>query len=247
MAESKWAITLFFRIFLLKINMAKKVARDLLVYFALCALPIASFLLAGYGETQFYVSLLVVSLLVIVWFRLYYKEADQIVDYDENLDITGMGIVLGGTIGVLLLTNLIVGVLTKSLIYIPTHKLGLEYGQIIVPSFWSDVLFQLTLVSPSEECTKLAVMLALYLWFRDKIGKDLSTGIAVGAAVGGWAFLHTFRNPAYMGQYGVVMVLGAFIAGLVMFLVMKYKKSLLASILIHAFYNTIVLYFVYNV
>ena len=112
--------------------MAIKVARDLLVYFALCGFPIASFLLVGYPETQFYVSLLLISLVMISWFKHYYQETHQIVDYDENLSLTGLAIVGGGIALILVVSSVLIGVLKKSLIYVPIHKLDLEYGQNIV-------------------------------------------------------------------------------------------------------------------
>lgn len=222
------------------------VAKDLLVYFALCALPIASFLLTGYPETQFYVSLLMVSLVVIVWFRQYYQEPHQIVDYDENLDLYGMLYVAGGLAAIILVQSLLIRSISKSLIYVPSVQLGLEFGQLIIPKFWADILFQWTLVATSEECVKLVVMLALFLWLKDRVGKTPAEIVAVGSAVGGWAFLHTFRNPDYQSQFGMVMVLGAFLAGLVMFLVMKRTKSLLASILIHSCYNCFVILIYYG-
>jgi membrane protease YdiL (CAAX protease family) len=113
----------------------------------------------------------------------------------------------------------------------------------MLPAFWTDVLFTFVLVVTAEECTKLVIILALYTWLRDRFGAGFSKWTAVGIAVGGWSLLHTYSNPlSYGGPNGWVYLTAAAICGVIMFLVLQYTHSLLATMLVHFGYNATVLY-----
>lgn len=219
--------------------------RDLLVYFALSALPIASYLLMNYPDTQFYLSLLLVSLVVVIWFRQYYKEPDQLVDYDENLTFESLLVVGGAVLGVLLLATVWFGAFSKSLIYVPIHQLEMAVGNLQISGFYNDVLFQLVLVATSEEMTKLVAHLSIFIWLKERIDKTYAKVVAIIIPIGFWALLHTYRNPSYMGSTMWVALSAAFIGGLIIFWVMKHTKSLLAAILTHAGYNIAIIYATY--
>lgn len=232
------------------------VARDLLVYLAFSVLPAAGFYLSGYPDAPFYISLLVLSLVVLVAFQVWQKESGLIVAYDSNLDFWGLMLIALGVMGSLavasyLVSNYVtasVGTVVSS-IYVPVTKLGLTVGQLQLPGFYSDVLFTLTLVAPAEECAKLVTSVGLYSWLGGVFGRGGQAEAKVISAVTPivvWALLHTYRNPMYQGQYMLVMVLTAFLAGLIIFAVMQRTKSLLAAILCHAIYNIIILYLTYN-
>ena len=222
-----------------------KPARDLLLFFAFCALPVASFLLVDYPETQFYLSLLLISLVVIVWLRQYYKEPDQLVDYDENLSLYSLVLVGGGVVGIVAVASLFVSAFAESLIYVPMHNLGMAFGQLQLSGYWNDVLFQIVLVAPAEECVKLVVHLSFFIWLKAFLDRGLARTVAIVGPIGFWALLHTYRNPSYMGTNMWVMVGAAFLGGLIIFAVMHYCKSLLAAVLTHALYNCVVIYSAY--
>jgi len=227
----------------------KKIPRDLLIFFAFSALPIAGFMLANFPNTQFDVSLLVVSLIVLLWFQQYYKETHQLLVYDENLHSMSLVYVVLGVIASLAIATYLTSAYlqqTVSSIYVPTTKMSLSIGTTILPAFWSDVLFTLTLVAPAEECSKLVSSLGFYVWLKDKIGDWLAKVIAIVVPIGMWALLHTYQNPQYMGEYMMVFVGTAFIAGLVIEYIMMKTKSLLAAILCHALYNCVLLYIMYH-
>jgi membrane protease YdiL (CAAX protease family) len=225
-------------------------ARDLLVYFAFCALPIAGFLLQNEPGATFDVALLTISLLVILWFKVYYKDTSQLVDFDENLTGESMMWIVLGIIGCLALSTFMVSSFVHtgyylSSIWVPRVKLGLAVGSLVVPTFWNNVLFTLTLVVTAEECSKLVASLGIYMWFKGFLGKTWASVVAIAGPIGGWAYLHTYANPEYQTAYALIFVLTAFLAGLIMFYVMKRCKSLLAAMLVHAGYNIIVLYLTY--
>ena len=224
------------------------VAKDLLVYFAFCALPSAAFLLSSYPDTQFYISLFVVSSLVMLWFRVYFKDSG-LLQYDQNLVSVSLAMVLAGIVSCLVVATYMVTNYTAptagqwvSSIYVPSATLGLSVGQFTIPSAWSDVLFTLTLVVPAEECGKLVTQLGMYTWLKDALAGSVAKAISIVTPIIVWGLLHTYRNPAYQGQYMMVMVATAIIAGLVMYAVMWKTKSLLAAILVHVGYNVAVLY-----
>jgi membrane protease YdiL (CAAX protease family) len=225
-------------------------ARDLLVYFAFCALPIAGFLLQNEPGATFDVALLSMSLLVILWFKVYYKDTSQLLDFDENLTAGGLVWVLLGIIGALGISTFMVSNFAKtgyyiSSIWVPTTTLGLSVGSVAIPKIWNDFLFTLALVVTAEECSKLVTSLGIYIWFKRFLGKTWASIVAIAAPIGGWAYLHTYANPAYQTQFALIFVVTAFLAGLLMFYVMKRTKSLLAAMLVHAGYNITILYLTY--
>lgn len=217
--------------------------KDLLIYFALCAFPIASFMLLNYPDVQFYVSLFLVSALVIAWMHVYRKDSgSRLVEYDHNLTGGGVLLILGGVIGTLVSATFFVSSFANSSLYVPTAGLEMSVGSLVVPKFWSDVLFQLTLVAPAEEASKLVTSLALFDRLKGGFSMGLAKTISICVPIFIWAILHTYRNPQYMGEYMTVMVGSAFVAGLIMFAVMHYTKSLLGAVLVHGTYNACVIY-----
>lgn len=227
-----------------------KLARDLLVYFAFSALPIAGFLLAGTADTQFYVSLLTISLLGIFGILLakalhmrWAEEIDKFLVYSEELEGFSFVLIMLGVVGCLFISSFLisnfVGQNLTSII-VPTPKMALQVGAIALPPFWSDVLFTLTLVAPAEECSKLVTTLGFYVWLKDVLGKSAAGVIAIVVPIATWAALHMYVS--YHGQYMLVYAGSAFISGLLIFYVMKKTKSLLAAVLVHSLYNISILF-----
>jgi membrane protease YdiL (CAAX protease family) len=221
-------------------------ARDLLVYFALSALPIAGFLLLGQPGADFDVALLTVSLLVMLWFKTYYKDASQLVDYDEPLHGESFVWITLGIIGTLAISTYLTSTFMKlgtwtSSIWVPTTTLGLSVGSVMLPKFASDVLYTLTLVAPAEECSKLISSLGIYMQFKDMLGKGTAKVLAISVPIALWALLHTYQNPVYQ-QYATILVPTAFLSGLLFYYVMQKTHSLLSVILVHGTYNCIVIY-----
>ena len=176
-----------------------------------------------------------------------YKQASQPFTFDANLNIYSLTYIILGTLAVLTVATLMVKQFFPGSLYVPTTKLQLSLpsGMQILPPFYADVLFNVALVAPAEEFGKLVTSISFYNALKNTWGDFPAKVAAVGIPVFSWAILHTYRNTAYQGQYMGVMVLTAFIAGLVMYAVMWKTKSVLAAIFVHALYNILVLYMAY--
>lgn len=233
--------------------MQAKIARDLLVYLAFCALPIAGFLLAqplpGYSasDTQFYLGLLVISFVVIVSFvSMYSNEIGEFLKFDNELRGFSLALIAGGVIGCLVFASIIVShFISPSLvssIIVPKISLNLSINSVTLPALWGNILYNMTLVAPAEETSKLVTMLGFYLGFKNFLGKSGASVLGTVVPIGVWATLHTYENPAYQGQYAFIMVGTAFIAGLIIYGVMRKTNSLLAAILVHGLYNIVLLF-----
>lgn len=221
-------------------------ARDLLIFCGLTALPIAGFMLANFPDTQFYVSLYLLSVVVVIWASHYRQEASPFV-FDQNLGLTAFAYIAIGTVAVLTVSTVLVRQFVSSSLYVPTTQLQMQLPSgIELPPFWADVLFNVALVAPAEEFGKLVTSISLYNavkgTFGDFTGKVVSTAIPVFS----WAILHTYRNPDYQGTYMAVLVGTACAAGAIMYVVLWKTKSLLAPIFVHALYNAIILYWRYT-
>jgi len=214
--------------------------RDLLLFFAFSGVPIAAFLLQDYPSTEFFTTLLVIFLIILLWLRTYHKERNQIVDYDENLSLGGLVWVAGGVISVYFVASFIVNTFAISSIYVPFKGLTVTYGTWELAPIWNDFLFNIALVAPAEECCKLVLHLATYMKLKDSLSKSLAWSIAAGLPIGIWAVLHAYT--AYTGPHMPTLIISAFMGGLIIFAVMWKTKSLLGAILTHAGYNCLVVY-----
>jgi hypothetical protein len=224
--------------------------RDMLVFLALSVLPIASFWLANYPNVSFYTSLLTMSMLVLFGFETYKPAREKLLyfEYDVNLNIFSLAVVIAGAIGMILFSTFWASAIhARSLLAVPMQKLALEYGQVSLPPFWSDTLYQITLVASAEEASKLAVIIGAFLWLKGKIGNFPAATTAVASVVGGWALLHTYQNPDYQGSTMWLMVFGAFIDGLIILAVLCLTKSWLATVITHFAYNFSILCTQYGV
>jgi len=223
--------------------------RDLVLFFALAAVPIVSFWLQDYPDTPFYASMLVLCLLVLTWLKSYHKDTEHqaLVDFDENLHIGSLLYIVGGIFGTYITASVIVSAFMPSSLYVPRHNVDMEWFQTFqLNGTLNDFLFQIVMVSPAEELSKLVVHLALYLKLKDAMSKGLARVLAILVPIGFWAILHIYRNPSYQGEYMAITLLSAFVGGLVIFFVMRETKSLLAAILVHAGYNCLIIWVMTN-
>lgn len=217
--------------------------RDFIVYSAFSVLPAASFLLLGYPDASFFVALLVFSLVVVaLMLQMRKGEGGMLLQFDADLDVKALLAIAMGVFGCFMVARVLSPAEVKTSLYVPMANMQLTIGDFVLPKFWSDLLFQFTLVAPAEESSKLVTQLALFDRLKGAFGLGAARIVSITVPVLMWALLHTYRNPAYMGQYMIIMVATAFVAGIIMYAVMWYTKSVLASILVHACFNGLVIY-----
>jgi len=207
--------------------------RDFLVYYAFIIYPIFYFLLATYNTPTYYVTLgfavmlpLGFAILVALksWRSPFIFEG---IDFDENLTRHGLALslVLGALPALLLMFFNIAGNFSvfQTCLYIP--KSGVTLGAMPV---LGDVLYQFSLVAPAEETFKVVGIYAPYTRLQDERVAVLPITI--------WAFLHTI-----LAGFTVPMVLFAVFIGGLWFWLLKETKSIVAPILAHSVYNSVVI------
>jgi membrane protease YdiL (CAAX protease family) len=210
--------------------------RDLLVFFTVAGLAAVHFLLKTKGTlmeqaTLLYVLMLLIALIILLWLRVYNGEQGDLVDYDENLRRDHLPILFGSVAAIAVLSSMLVRAFTRSALYIPRPSQLLSLNVSPTAALIDDLLYNFVLVAPSEETVKLMGMLTLYR----KTGNEL---VSVAFPVGIWAALHAYH--AYLGELMPVLVICAFLSGLILYMVLKYTQSLENSILSHAIYNSLV-------
>lgn len=217
---------------------AKGSNRDLIAFNVLIGLAAVHFLVEEEGTylwntTLAYVIIWIMSLILLLWLRFYGGERGDIVDYDENLARDQLPIV-GVAIAVMVVVSsvLISGFgLVRSALYVPQPAAALNLGQSNTVSILDDLLYNIVLVAPAEESLKLVGILALYRKTQNEL-------ISIIVPVGFWAVLHAYQS--YMGPSMPIMVISAFVSGIILFLVLKYTRSLLNAQFAHSGYNGII-------
>jgi membrane protease YdiL (CAAX protease family) len=219
-----------------------KMSRDLLIFFAFTVFPIAGFSLMKYPFTDFYLPMFALGLVVLFGLRHYYQEPDQLVDYDENLDFTSLLYIGAGALGMCVLGGILYRSFSQSMLFIPMNKLSFTFGQLSLNGFVSDVLFTIVCVATAEEVLKLDVHLASYIWLKEHFGIGMAKIVSTGVPIVTWAVLHAYQNADLYGSNLTLAISSIALCGVIIFMVMKWRKSLLAAILVHALYNILILY-----
>jgi membrane protease YdiL (CAAX protease family) len=189
-----------------------------------------------FATTMFYIVMWIVSVVMLIWIRLYYGEIKWL-DYDEDPTRAHFTTWLGGLAGVVAAASIVPRIISQvalpSVIYVPSPKRMLAQGTPLdLWSLASDVLFNLCLVANSEETMKASAHTALY---NSTKNEWISTLVPIAV----WSISHGYI--AYTGPLQLPLIAAAFTAGIILFLVLKYTRSLLAAILVHGVYNVITL------
>jgi len=213
--------------------------QDLTIYFVLTGLAIIHFLLKTKGTamedtTWLFTLMWLVSLLLLIWLKITKSEKD-LIDWEANLEKGHVLIVLGAVGGMLVTATIIVSaywasLYEKSVLWIPRPSQVLSELSV-TSELTDDLLYNFVLVAPAEEAMKLAGALAIHRLSRNEL-------VSVGLPVGFWAVLHSYR--AYIGPLQIILVISAFISGLILYTVLRVTKSLENAIVCHAIYNGIV-------
>jgi membrane protease YdiL (CAAX protease family) len=189
-----------------------------------------------FATTLFYIVMWIASDVMLIWMRLYYGEIKWL-DYDEDPTRKHFTTWLGGLAGVVVAASVVPRILEKvaltSVIYVPSPKRMMAQGMPLdLWSLASDMLFTLCLCALAEETMKVAAHTALY---NSTKNEWLSAIIPIAI----WGVIHGY--VAYTGPLQLPLIAAAFAAGIIMFLALKRSRSLLLVVLVHGFFNILVI------
>jgi len=218
---------------------------ELALFEALVSFIVAHAALSTQGTSEysvviFYVIILAMNLIALILLYLY-GDIKQFVEYNENMAPSAFVWVLGGLIAVFFVAVIITSQYKTTSIFVPNFTISGIAAVGLTSIMWS-VLYNVGLVANAEETTKLVGINAIYMYLNDNfegLGETTIKAIAVGVPVGFWALLHAY--VAYVGPLMWPLVASAFVAGIILFVVMYKTRSLLAAILVHGLYNALVL------
>lgn len=220
--------------------------RHYLIFLGLTIFPVAHFLLQDYPNTEFYLAILSLSLICIALFKHHYKDRVFPFDFDEGLNFKKWGWIGLGTLLIYGVTAVFSGISLPTgeftPIVVPTFDYSINYFNTYqLPTYMNDILFNITLVAPAEELCKLASMISIFIFLAAyRLSKKARYAASVGLPVSFWSLLHVYSNPVYIVT--PLFVVSAFIAGIILVFVLWKTKSILAAILVHGFYNSIVVF-----
>ncbi len=198
------------------------------------------------GLITFFIIVWLSSFLVLLALKVYAREGrSEIVDYDENLQRWHIDYIIAGLLGVELVAfafSFLAGQVTTvraatvpfSAMWVPQMSLG-PMGL----RFYDDILFNFGLVATAEESSKILAIKA----FSMKLGGTRNGRIlSVFGPVAFWALLHGYNSYVGYGEMVMwLMILSAFISGLIMYYAVKETKNILVVLIIHGLHNTLVI------
>lgn len=179
-------------------------------------------------------------MVILLWCWVRYRESHQF-DYDESLTQKKFFYVLVAVFVTLFVSSLLVSAYTYSSIWVPQPHMTLALGGLSLSAILNDLLYQLALVSNSEETMVLGLMQALRrkLATVRQIPLSMVPHISIILPRIGWGILHAYVS--YVGELQLILVVSAIVSGCVISYVAYYRSlgvhSLLAAVLIHAFFN----------
>lgn len=214
--------------------MAKQLP-DVIIFALFAVIPDAYFLLSTYGTPNFGVVMAYALILAIAIGALAAVQRSEVIEqirFENNLDRTGLAISLGLGVVAFFFAGLLFGFKTfQSAILVESVK-PLSLGSASVNSNITDlltnILWQWTMVAPAEEIMKVAAIIAFYSRWKN-VAMASTTGIAM------WAGLHTI-----LAGFNWWMVFVAFVLGILFYIPLMIRGSILGSIYAHSTYNSLV-------
>jgi len=224
--------------------MPRKSVRDLLVFFGLTVFIVAHFWLQNYPDTEFFLTLTVLSLFIIVLLKHYHKDREFPFDFDENLTAEKWGWIILCAIVIYGINYTFSNVIVAAgftFITVPVSAQPMSFVSLQFPTYVNDMLFNITLVAPGEELCKLVTITVLFLFSANYrwISKKGRLYFSVALPVGFWAVLHTYGSPQFVEH--PLFVLPAFLSGVVLVWLLHKTQSILAAILSHGFHNCFII------
>ena len=208
--------------------------KDVSIFLIVYAVCISYFILKTYSDPVLFSATVAFSVMAgVSLFALLYTKSDE--GYYENLTGTSLLYVIGATVGMIAVSSLFMTLFisnapaTQSVLWYPTVFAQLATtGQAssIFTSLLGEMVFQFSVVATAEELLKFAGYTELKMRYKSML-------LAVVVPVGLWAGYHTLQ--AYTNW---LLVIPAFLSGLILVALLEVTKSFIAPILAHGAYNT---------
>ncbi|MDG7016679.1 MAG: CPBP family intramembrane metalloprotease [Nitrososphaerota archaeon] len=215
--------------------MPSKQLPDVIVFALFAVIPDAYFLLSTYGTPNFGVVAAYALILAIAIGALAAVQRSKVMEeikFENNLDRTGLALSIGIGVVAFFFAGLLFGFKTfQSAILVENVKplaLGTTAVNSNVTDLLTNILWQWTMVAPAEEIMKVAAILAFYSRWKNQ-------PMAVSAAIAMWAGLHTI-----LAGFNWWMIFVAFVLGILFYIPLMLRGSILGSIYSHSTYNTLV-------
>lgn len=208
--------------------MAEK--RDLFMFLVLWIFTVLFFMLETYSDPSTFGITIVFSILGgLCLMVLFLQKNDE--PYCENLKPIGLLLAVGGSIGMIVVSMLFTSILGMDVFSMQMLTVTAAPTSVIT-SFLYSSLFTVALVATGEELIKLSG----YSELKARKYKYLAILVPVGL----WAAYHgiqAYANP--------LMIIPAFINGILLIGLLEVTKSFLAPIIAHGLYNSVILFMQY--
>ena len=208
---------------------------DVIIFALFAVIPDAYFLLSSYGTPAFGIVAAYALILAIAIAALAAVQRSKVIEeikFESNLDRRGLFLALGLGLVAFFFAGLLFGFKTfQSAILVENVKpldLGSTAVNANVTDLLTNILWQWTMVAPAEEIMKVAAIIAFYSRWKN-VPMAVTTGIAM------WAGLHTI-----LAGFNWWMVFVAFTLGILFYIPLMLRGSILGSIYSHATYNSFV-------
>lgn len=203
---------------------------DIGIFLIVYAVSTVYFILKTYGDPALFGATVAFTVMASVsLLAALHSHGDE--PYYERLNVNGLLYVAAAVAGMVAVSSFFTGIIGGSVLYIPTVFSALATvgnATSVFTSMLGEMVYQFAAVATGEELLKFAAYTEIKSRYR-------STLAAVVLAVGFWAGFHALQ--AYQNALYVVP---AFACGLILVWLLEATKSVIAPILAHGAYNTIV-------
>lgn len=214
----------------------------IVVFALILPLFIVAFLLKGFtDQTAFNTALVYTAGYAVaiggLLFSKFVKEKSPVV-WSKDLSKADLGWTVMGFLGMLVVVMFLTAYLTSStstqaswlgVLYVPR---GAQFATLD-PKI-SDVLYNFALVAPAEELLVVSAAVGFTLQKRLPALSNPYVGLTIARAI--WALMH-----AYLSYQNELLIIPAFVAGLIMSLVMMKTQNVISAIAMHGSWNSIII------
>jgi membrane protease YdiL (CAAX protease family) len=203
---------------------------DIPVYLILLSASVTYFVVKTYGNAALFSATVAFAVMATTsLIASLYTASDE--PYYEPLTLTDFLATLGTLGGMVAVGSLAVGAAGGSVLWYPRafSSVSTSAGgaSSVFTALLGELVYQLAVVASGEELLKFAA----YTELKRRYGVPLAVAVSVGL----WAAYHALQ--AYRS---LIYILPAFVCGVLLVALLEYTRSLVAPVIAHGLYNTLV-------